>query len=206
MPGGSRVSNVSVFGSCPRTSRRSPTLRFGSSTSIACGRLPSVAESPHVISCGFHCRRRASASCACTPRLLPISSCHSSTTTIARCAKRSWASARESSSDRLSGVVTSVVGKRRVCCARFVAVVSPLRTPTVQRKSRSSSGALSARSVSAARARIGVSHRTVNGGAGFVLRDFFEADGAALASAGETPNRFSAPSHTAYVLPAPVVA
>jgi hypothetical protein len=31
---------------------------------------------------GFHRLSRASASCTCTPRLLPSSSCHSSTTTI----------------------------------------------------------------------------------------------------------------------------
>ncbi len=57
-------------------------------------------------------RSRASASSVCTPRLVPISSCHSSTTIAARCAKRSRQSARARNSVRLSGVVTSAVGSR----------------------------------------------------------------------------------------------
>ena len=71
-----------------------------------------------------------------------------------------------SSSVRLSGVVISAVGKRRDWRARSALEVSPLRTPTLQGKFISVSGALSARSVSAASARIGVIHKTVSGCAG----------------------------------------
>ena len=56
----------------------------------------------------------------------------------------------------------------------------------------SSSGACSARAVSAASARIGVIHNTVSG--------------AGLLAVPPSAKRASAPSQTAYVLPAPVVA
>jgi hypothetical protein len=55
-----------------------------SSVAIASSRLPSVADTPHTTSCGFQRCSRASASCTCTPRLLPISSCHSSPPPCAR--------------------------------------------------------------------------------------------------------------------------
>ena len=57
-------------------------------------------------------RRRASASCTCTPRLVPISSCHSSTTTSAMSESCSRLSARDSIRLRLSGVVTRTSGSR----------------------------------------------------------------------------------------------
>jgi hypothetical protein len=136
---------------------------------MACGRLPRVAESPHTIRFGFHFRKRANASCSCTPRLLPMSSCHSSTTTFFKPEKFSRASGRVSCRVKLSGVVMSVVGRRRDCFARSALLVSPVRKPKVQSISRSVSGASSERSVSAASARIGVSHNTVNGGASFLL-------------------------------------
>ena len=145
----------------------------GSNARSASGRLPSVADMPHTLSCGFQPDRRASASCTCTPRLLPSSSCHSSATTNCTDCSASRASARASSSDRLSGVVTSTVGKRRLCAARSPLAVSPVRSPLVQCGARSSSGPRSARNVSAASARMGVSHSTVSGGA---------LDGSALAS------------------------
>ena len=75
---------------------------------------------------------RASASSTCTPRLVDRSSCHSSTMIADRWAKRSRQSARARSSVRLSGVVTSAVGRRLFCRARADDAVSPVRTSTVQ--------------------------------------------------------------------------
>ena len=88
-------------------------------------------QSPHLDRrpCAAH---RASASSTCTPRLLDISSCHSSTMTVDTCARRSRQSARASISVRLSGVVTSAVGSRLFCRARADDAVSPVRTSTVQ--------------------------------------------------------------------------
>ena len=103
-------------------------------------------------------RRRASASCTWTPRLVPISSCHSSTTTSAMSESCARLSARDSMRLRLSGVVTRTSGSFFACLARSPASVSPERTATVQSRPRSASGSASARAVSAARARIGVSH------------------------------------------------
>ena len=179
----------------------------GSSARSASCRLPSVADMPHTMSCGFQPDRRASASCTCTPRLLPSSSCHSSATTSCTDCSASRASARASSSDRLSGVVTSTVGKRRLCAARSPLAVSPVRSPLVQCGARSASGPRSARNVSAASARMGVSHSTVSGGAlaGSAVASDSIAACAFLASAGGT-KRIKAPSQTASVLPAPVVA
>ena len=102
----------------------------------------------------------------------------------------SFASARESSTDRLSGVVTSTVGRRVFCALRSPLDVSPLRAPAVQSGCSASSGCCSARKVSAASARIGVSQSTVSGGA-----TFFAV--ARAAGFGSTPNAFNAPSHTA---------
>jgi hypothetical protein len=122
-----------------------------------------------VTSCGLQRRRRASASCTCTPRFEPTSSCHSSTTTIFTLPSASRASRLARASDRLSGVVTSAVGSRAACRARSDAGVSAVRRPTVHAICMSASGAASARTVSAASARIGVTHRTVIGGAARVL-------------------------------------
>ena len=107
-----------------------------SSTPIASARLPSVADRPHTTRSGFQRLSRASSNCTCTPRLLPISSCHSSTITSWMPASRSRASARVSSSVKDSGVLTSAVGSRRSCRARSAAGVSPLRRPIVQARSQ----------------------------------------------------------------------
>ncbi len=80
----------------------------------------------------FHVLSLASASCTCTPRLLPSSSCHSSTTTMRTVLKTSLASARDSSAVRLSGVVTKMVGRRRAWALRSPLAVSPVRAPRVQ--------------------------------------------------------------------------
>ena len=67
-----------------RRSGRAPARRrsWPSSTCIASSRLPSVADRPQTTRPGSSACSRASASCTCTPRLLPISSCHSSTITV----------------------------------------------------------------------------------------------------------------------------
>ena len=67
-------------------------------------------------------------------------------------------SARDSIRLRLSGVVTRTSGSRLAWRARSPDSVSPVRTATVQSSPRSASGSASARAVSAASARIGVSH------------------------------------------------
>ena len=77
---GSSVSSTSERGRAACTIAASG--RCGNSTSRACSRLPSVADTPQVRSAGAHARTRARHSCSSTPRLLPISSCHSSTTTV----------------------------------------------------------------------------------------------------------------------------
>ena len=180
--GGNSVSTVSVLGVAPRTNRPCGAAAGPSRVCIASSRLPSVADMPQTCSAGFQRRSRAMASCACTPRLLPISSCHSSTTTSAVRPSCSCASARAISRLRLSGVVTSAVGRRLACCVRSLLLVSPLRAPAVHAGASSGSGACSARSVSAASARMGVSQITVSGGV-------------RLASA--SASACSAPSHTA---------
>jgi hypothetical protein len=114
--GGRSESTMTFLGSTPRTIRDGaawpPATLPPSSASRACSRLPIVAESPHVRARGASVRTRARASSTCTPRLLPSSSCHSSTTTARKSAKISLTSSRVSSSERLSGVVTSAVGSR----------------------------------------------------------------------------------------------
>ena len=162
---GSNVSITSDLSMRPWTSTgASPFVALPTSTCIASSRLPSVALRPQTISCGFQHFSRASASCTCTPRLLPISSCHSSTITV--CTPASSARALSRVSIRLSdsGVVTSAVGNLRSWRARSAGSVSPVRMPIVQWLASSASGRLSARVESAASARIGVSHNTPSGG------------------------------------------
>ena len=161
---GSSVSTTSCLSMRPRTSTPGVRPRAGSNAASASSRLPSVADRPHTTSPGFHWRSRPSASCSCTPRLLPSISCHSSTITVCSAAKSSRARSRVSSSVSDSGVVTSAVGSLRSCRARSADGVSPLRTPTVQRGARSGSGCCKARAVSEASARIGVSHSTCKPG------------------------------------------
>ena len=140
------------------------------SAARASSRLASVAESPHVASPGARVRRRASASSVCTPRFVASSSCHSSTITVSRSAKRSWAFSSERSTESDSGVVTSPSGQRLRSRLRSAAVESPVRSDTCQRgdrrrspasqSARSGRGRSSDRRVSAASARSGVIHTT----------------------------------------------
>ena len=157
-----------------------------SSTSIASGRLPSVALRPQITSPGFQRLRRASASCTWTPRLFPISSCHSSTTTVCTPDRSSRAVSRVSIRLSDSGVVTSTVGNRRSWRARSLGGVSPVRMPTVQFTPRSVNGERKAWVESAASARIGVSHNTPSGGGCAPSEGIFN-----------TAARASAPNHTA---------
>ena len=196
---GNSESTISSLGTAPRTSVPS-RVEAPSSVRMASCKLPSVADMPQTHNAGFHVRSRASANCTCTPRLLPSRSCHSSTTTIRTLPSTSLASARVSISDRLSGVVTSSVGKRRFWALRSAAAVSPLRAPADQSGASASSGCTNARKVSAARARIGVIHSTVSRGAVF-LRDAGAEEAAVsafdLAVFGGAAKASNAPSHTA---------
>ena len=189
---GSSVSITSVLSIRPCTI---VPVCLPSSTCIASGRLPSVALNPQTTSCGFQRRSRASASCTCTPRLLPISSCHSSTITVCTPFNSSRAFSRVNIRLSDSGVVTSALGKRRSWRARSAGGVSPVRLPTLQREPMSASGSCIARAESAASARIGVSHNTPSGGACGPCSGRFSAAA-----------RASAPNQTAKVLPEPVLA
>ena len=174
---GSSVSISRFFSTRPCTSRPGvpPSTSGPSSTRSASSRLPNVALKPHTTSPGFQRFSRASASCTWTPRLLPSSSCHSSTTTVCTPANSACAFSRDSITLSDSGVVTSTVGKRRSCRARSALGVSPVRMPRVQFAARSVSGACRARTVSAASARIGVSHNTPSLGACIPCRGTFNA-------------------------------
>ncbi len=101
------------------------------------------------------------------------------------------ASARASSKVRLSGVVISVVGRRRLWRARSLLLVSPVRRPMLHGICRSSTGVCKARAVSAARARMGVIHSTVSGSAGDLRLREVSTMAAGLAK------RLSAANHTA---------
>ncbi len=163
---GMSASTSSALGTSPwkiPPCRGRPSPSTPSSASRAVSRLPSVAERPSVRRPGRKRRRRARQSSVCTPRFDAISSCHSSTTTSSRWSNRVAASSRVRRRERLSGVVTSAVGKRSRCRARTRAGVSPVRDSTLQGSPRSSTGARSAASVSPASARSGVSHSTLSG-------------------------------------------
>ena len=160
--GGMTLSMTVSLGSRPRINFGTPPTP--SSTLAAVAVLPSVADRPQTRKPGDHVRRRANASSVKTPRFDDSNSCHSSTTTDRRLANFSRASACVSSSDRLSGVVTSTVGSRSRCFLRADALVSPVRRPTSQFSPSGASGAASDAAVSLESARSGVSHNTRNGG------------------------------------------
>ena len=188
---GSKVSMTSFLAVAPCTVTAS-SAAVPTSADSASGRLPRVADTPQLSSAGLNWRSRASASCSCTPRLLPSNSCHSSTTASFTCCSTSRASARASRSVRLSGVVTSTVGSRLACALRSALLLSPLRRALVQAGAKSASGSRRASSVSAANARIGVIQSTVSGGA-------------ALPATPDLAKACKAPSQMAKVLPEPVL-
>ena len=127
------------------------------STAMACAGSASVAEMPQTQG---RLGKAVSASCSCTPRLLPSSSCHSSATTSR--SRRSCArpSARESITHRLSGVVTSTSGGCRSWRALTLLAVSPVRHSTRKPGSTGAASRSRACRVSCASARIGVTHST----------------------------------------------
>ncbi len=79
------------------------------------------------------------------------------------------ASAYDSSTDKLSGVVTRAEGKRFFCRAFTAAETSPVRRSTVHGSRSASTGARRFCSVSVANARSGVIHNTRSGSAFIVL-------------------------------------
>ena len=90
------------------------------------------------------------------PRLLPISSCHSSSTTACRPANSCGALGLASSTDSDSGVVIRISGGVRSCLVRSWLLVSPLRMPTRSGQPMAWIGSLIARARSRLRARSGV--------------------------------------------------
>lgn len=155
---GNKVSRVIVRGLTPETS--AALGRCGNSTSRACDKLPSVADSPQMRSCGVHPRKRARHNCSSTPRLLPSSSCHSSTITQRSADSCGAVSGYDNSKASDSGVVTSTSSLPLRARRLSRALASPVRRPTCQSSPKASTGSRSARAVSAASARNGVIHNT----------------------------------------------
>ncbi len=127
--GGNAVS-ITV-GLEPCTAIKRPGRPGPKSADIASSRLPIVADKPQIRAPGAIWRSRASPNSKSTPRLLPKSSCHSSTTMLPSVAKRDPASSYESCRARLSGVVTSTS-----TCPAFSFVRSPLPLSPVRRSTR----------------------------------------------------------------------
>ncbi len=161
---GASVAMSICFASSPRTMRAAAARSGPSSAAAASVRLASVADRPQTRRPGRRPASRARASSTCTPRFDDNSSCHSSTTSASRCAKRSRQSARDRNSERLSGVVTSTVGSRRAWRAREASLVSPVRTSTDQCGASARAASASASPVSPASARSGVTHSMARGG------------------------------------------
>ena len=109
--GGTMDSTAMDLGCRPRI-KQPCSAASPKSTFIAFVVLPRVADNPQIRMPRFRDRKRASASSIRTPRLEPISSCHSSATISRRLLNFSRVPGYESNSVRLSGVVTRVVGKR----------------------------------------------------------------------------------------------
>ena len=214
---GTSVSMSSFRGILALTTLAVATPAGPTSAARAASRLASVAERPQVARPGARVRRRASASSVCTPRFVARSSCHSSTITVSRSAKRSWAFSSERSTESDSGVVTSPSGQRLRSRLRSAAVESPVRSATCQRgarrrdddagplsapasqSARSGRGRSSDRRVSAASARSGVIQTTRG--------PLPTGRSSSLASSRAIARRrlwARAPSQAARVLPVPV--
>ena len=122
----------------------------------ASSRLPIVALIAQVRSPGRSCRSQLRQSSACTPRLLPISSCHSSSTTACSAPNSSGALPLASSRLSDSGVVIRIWGGERSCLPRSWLLVSPLRIASRRGQPIASIGAWMASARSRLRARRGV--------------------------------------------------
>ena len=182
--GGTSARMRISLGTSPRMS--SPSCPGPSRTSMACSRLPSVADRPQVFSPGASRLSRARQSWSWTPRLLPSSSCHSSTTTERTPASSRCASAWDSMTERLSGVVTRAAGGRARWRPRAAWPVSPVRISTRQGTPRDPAADARPSVVSLARARSGVIHRHLS------------------PPASPDPASSSGPTQAASVLPLPV--
>jgi len=132
-------------------SPRRPTAALAASW-----RLPIVALIAQMRSSGRWLRNQLRQSSHWLPRLLPISSCHSSSTTASRLANSCSAALPASSTERDSGVVIRIWGGWRSWRARSALGVSPLRIPTRSGQPIASIGRRIARARSRLRARKGV--------------------------------------------------
>ena len=119
-------------------------------------RLPIVALIAQVRRPGRSRRSQPRASSHWLPRLLPISSCHSSSTTASSPANRAVAAGFASSRQSDSGVLIRISGGWRSCLLRMVLLVSPLRIATRNGQPMSRLGASIARARSPLRALRGV--------------------------------------------------
>jgi len=155
--------------------------------------IAKVADRPQVRKAGDRRRSRARHSCSSTPRLLPRSSCHSSTTTARSARKRDEASAYDKSSASDSGVITSTSALPWRASRLSRALASPVRKATVQPRPSSLAVWAKARAVSVARARSGVTQST-RGPAPVV----------GLATSGLDKASNNGPPKAAKVLPLPV--
>jgi len=90
-------------------------LFIPNNTSSASSIFPIVAEIPQVLILGNMPRSREIASSICTPRLEPMSSCHSSTMMVVRPSKNPWYALVENSTCMVSGVVIRISGGLRSC-------------------------------------------------------------------------------------------
>ena len=192
---GSSVSSVSERGLA--ASMIGASGACGSRASRASSRLPSVADSPHVRSVGDNARKRARQSCSNTPRLLPSSSCHSSTTTARSPRNCSAVSAYDSSRASDSGVMTSTSDWPLRDSRLSRALASPVRIATVHGRPSASIGARSARVVSFASARNGLIQSTR-------VRAGTSSPRLRLGAGGSRKACNSGPPNAARVLPLPV--
>ena len=128
---------------------------------IAAG-CATVAESPTRRTLGAHIPKRARHNASWSPRLVPASACTSSTTTHANPANIAAASARESNTARLSGVVSKIFGGFSRCRTRRLAGVSPVRVSIVTASDISSTGAIKFRAISTANAFRGEIYKVCN--------------------------------------------
>ena len=138
-----------------------PVIKHGSHPSPrACradsSRFPIVALIAHVWSCGRCCRNQLRASSAWIPRLLPISSCHSSRTTVSSVLNSAsqWRLASRTHND--SGVVIRISGGFLIWRLLSALGVSPLRIPTRRGQPIASIGCCSATAKSRPNALSGV--------------------------------------------------
>lgn len=151
---GSSVSTATGRSTAART--RVGVCRVPTAWRAASSRLASVADSAQVRTPGAKWRRRARASSSCEPRLVPSSSCHSSTMMARSDANIAGACSFVSRTQSDSGVVMSTSGSRSRWRWRTDDEVSPVRLSTEMSASSTRSGSRRACSTSRDTARRGV--------------------------------------------------